>query len=415
MSAASGSINIVLSSYANCDVFPRNTRTRFTNRLPAVLSNRSQQQFHVRLCLLAFSNDPGGENTSSYLEVHLREIESQRSGTGSTESIGGFTFPLPERLSENYGVYNFTRSPYLPIKFQQLTSLEVIIVDREGNEPAPYEKGPPTLVWIEMTDKSVEEQFTIQCFSRQPYLFPANQLGAFTASIPSELELNGWEVALQQVIYPPRMEDVASEARVTINEETYSFNLRNFAEPDDFVEAVSQAVARGAYGRALQFGKRGGYIYFRRRATGDVAEDGRIIDITPSKTFCMACGQTTVPRRTTRINVGHMFTFRGKVGIRQALPNPIAMLTCDLVKTNVLAGSKALVLQAVPLKIGMETHSPRLYEPPNLIYQPVQSKPFNLVRFSFLEPDGREKELVADNEEEGIIISLVFRKRKPAQ
>lgn len=408
----SNSINIILSSHANCDIFPRNTHTKFTNRLPNTLTNRGQQQFHVRLCWLAFANDSSGTTRSpTYLEVHISEIEGQWKGREVTTSVGGFTHPLAERLGADYGACTFRQTPYLPVKFQQLSTLEVTLVDKFGNEPEIFTQGLPTLVWIEMTDKPVQNQFTIQCVSGQPSLFPTNELGRFTIPIPSELELADYEVALQQIIYPPLMEDKAAEAAVSVNEEDYTFNLRLLDNTRDFITAVSNEIYVGTYGDVLEFGKRGDIIYFRRKITNDPDLDGKPIRITPSKTFCMACGQTSIPRRTTELLPGRMFSFRGTAGIQQALPNPIAMLDCDLVKTNILAGDKSTILQAVPLKIGINEQSPRLYEPENLIYQPVQARPFNTIRFKFLEPDGRPKYLESYNPEESIIVTLVFRRK----
>lgn len=412
---AAKTLNVILSSHADCDVFPRNDSTRFANKLPTPLTNRTDQKFHARLRWIAFANNPE-ERDPSYLEVQLSQVESQRSGRSTTQRIGGFTFPLPTRLAEDYGSHTFKHSPYLPLKFQVLTSFEVAITNRIGEVATPYDRGPPTLIWIEMTDRAVDDQFTIQCFSKEPFLFPQNELDSFTSAIPSELELPSYEVALQQIVYPPGMEDRAALAKVVINGENYVFNLRALGSTQAFLDAVSAAVANGLYGRLIEFGYRPDVIkgvYFRRRRLRN-DEDGRSISISPSKTFSMACGQTTVARGTTTLLPGHMFSFRGKPEIKQALPNPVAMLTCDLVKTNVLAGAKSSVLQAVPLQLDQDLHSPRLYEPDLLIYQPVQDKPFNTLRFSFLEPDGRQKELRSDNPGDTMLISLVFRKKKIA-
>jgi hypothetical protein len=411
---------ICLSSAASLDVFPKNTATSFTNLLPRTLTNKGNKTFHLRLKAIGIttrSADPG--LISTYLKIHIYELQAQREGLKTTDAAGGFAFPPLEKCSQIYAFHTFRQAAYLPTRFQQLDSLRIKIVDAQDKEVELLE-GPPTLVWLEITDMEQDNQFSITCVSSQPHLYPNNTLSNFTTPLSSELNLTDHEVALLHLVYPPGMTE-GEIATLKIDDTTFAYDLNQIRSTVQFLARVKVDIFKSKFKKELAFGvmkagPRKGHPFIRRtrlRKKGNRFTVAPIM-VNPSPNFTKACGQLSKPKSITSLYPGMTVFFTGNTGanIFQALTNPVAMLCCDIVQPNVMCGQQARLLQCVPVFKDYEDNVNRLYEPEKLAYHAVPNMPFNSITLKFVNPDGRDRNFDRANPEDSMIATLLFRHKK---
>ena len=420
------STTVCLSSSASTELFPQNTPTSFANQLPSTLTNRDNRKMFLRLkCIsLARTSADPYRFSSGYVKIHLYEVEGQRRGREYAHCVAGFVFP-PDPLEDGgeYGLHTFRHAPRLPIRFQSLDKLRVRLTD-ERDRDIRLRKGAPTLVWLSLDEMGSQEQFTVTSFSRQPDLFPANTPSRFTAPLPAELQLDDHEVALQNVIYPPRMEEEAL-ASLRVNDKVFRYDLKRFPDTASFVRRVVLDVRFEFEGRLI-FGvqerpgeHRGQAFLFRptRRPGGGEGSDGAgsppaPMRIYPSSSFTKAMGQVSRPRGATSLEEGRSFYFRGRPNLHLGLPHPLAMLQCSIISPNIMCGRRAELLQCVPVYAKKEFSTGRVYEPEVLTYHPVPDRPFGTINFEFVNPDATARSFVCENPEHGMLITLIFRRKE---
>lgn len=410
---------ICLSSTSSLKLFPKNTNTSFTNSLPHPIVNTEFKKFHIQMVgigivpRLSLRNYMQGGKTTGYLKVHINELEAQKQGRQTTRTAGGFTFP-PEHSWDKYSYSSFKHAPQLPLRFQQLNSLHVNITDL-NDRPVDLGPGFETIVWAKMMDESDEDQFTITCLSRQPNLYPQNTLTQFISPLMSSLHLPNYEVALLNVVFPPRLAHKATKATLQLDEVKLEFVLNHYNSTEQFIAAVSAAVTGSVYGDQLHFRKaispkyRGQVYLGREPGAGDIP-----IRVITSPSFTKACGQIDYPRDITFLEQGQFIPFSGKPNIYHALPNPVAMLECDIIEPNVMSGKQAHLLQCVPLPTGgYSKKNTKLFEPEQLAFHRITSSPFNSIGFALKETNGDIKELTSVGRDTNFLtVTLLFRLRK---
>ncbi len=407
---------VCLSSSESLEAFPANTTSQFVNLLPQTLLNRHHKAFYLRVLGVALSNEVEGGGVT-YARINIGELEAQPHNRAFSRIANGFAFPPPRRIGRNYAHHAFTETPFLPLKFQALSQFTVRLTDAEGNL-LRLKEGPPTLIFLELSSQSMDDQFVVTCSSLQPTLFPENTLGQFTAPLPSELHLGGFEAALLQLITPPGLADMRERAQLTINDVRLEFDLLTYRTTTAFLEDVAQKIAASELGDMLTFGvmpperRFGGQAYLGRKHRLDQDRQNMMIKVAANKAFASAMGQTVQPFDPTWLMPGteNRIYFDGLPNFFNAMPNPVALLKCDLIDTRMLAGPHAQMLQYVPLV--KTAHSRRLHEPQNLVFHNTVSHPVNSISFSLINPDGSQKDLRTGKDEDEIIVSLVLRKKK---
>lgn len=420
MSQSSESHFICLSSDACLDHFPKNSLNSFTNRLPAVLRNRGGRRFYIRLKSISICTGSRYYRETpdfSYVKIHIYEIEAQKEGRESAHFAGGFSYPPEKRASDDYALHTFRHSPNLLVRFQELDKLHVRLTD-EANNPVEIPPGPPTIIFLEITDMEPTEEFTITCISQQPDTYPSNSLAKFTVPLPNQMHLKGYEVSLLQVVYPPEMKETII-ASLKVNNYVWHYNLSNMASTTQFIHAVQRDLAHSEYGGYLRFKRLGmntdspmaGRLAFLVSYRYKWRERG-LITVHPSPNFAKVCGQVMEPRLKTTMKTNDIFFFRGFGNIALGQETPVAMLHCDIVKPNVMGGTQARLLQCVPILANAKQNAKRLYEPPELAFQPVSDSPISRIGFEFGNPDGSLRRFRTEDPDCYVMITLLFRKRK---
>lgn len=402
-----------MSSENSLDVYSDNTSSNFSNVLPKILTTERDEKMYIKLVGIGMSNIC--KHPLSYVNVHLKELEPQRAGREFNQIIGGFAYPLEESDAVvGYGLHTFKHPVLLPLKFEELDSLQVRLSD-EFNQDIELDQQFSTLIWFEITDEGMEDQFVMACTSRHPTLYPSNELGEFTVPLPSVLNLPNYEVALLNVLYPPSISDAERNVSFTVEgnnvADEFVFDLSMYRTTEDFVEAVQEKLRYSVWHGMVEFDfsthrSRRGRVYFYYTNMGIFD----YIKIVPSRNFTLACGQLQQPLGEIKLTPNGGYIFKGVANIFFGMPHPIAMIECDIIKPTVTTGDHANLLQFAPvLKSDGES---KLYEPERLIFHAVVDRPITSVKFTFREPNGVKKELQADNPEHFMLINLQFRMKK---
>lgn len=425
-------LKLSLSSHTSLAAYPENKPENFVNRLPRAIPNQDRRRFRLRLDSIALTNSlADGEEPldCDYLKIHVDEVERQREGRGYTSAAGGFTFPVGNECSSaRLGFHSFSHAPPLLLCFQHLDKLRIRLTDLH-DKPVKLASGFPTQVQVTIMGDEGHgghgDQFTVTCNSLQPEIFPTNTLNSFSSPMPAEVDLSQYEVCLQQIVFPPRLREEECTATLIVNHSiVMTFNLTRLRTTEAFIRAVSRRVEHHyQVGWQLRFGvaTRGplaGKAYLTRDAE---AGSDRPMTISCNEAFSRACGQTQETMDERSLPPGASLYFQGFPNIFYALPCPLAMLECDIVRDNVMGSTPAHLLQCVPLikkspREGEEEESDvyrlRLYDPPVLSYHAVTRRPFNVIRFTLRNSDGSLRKLIPTSPEDCIIVTLSFRRRR---
>lgn len=417
--------SICLLSTASLGDFPYNTRTHFINQLPsAIRTQEADKHLYIRLRAIAISCLQDREMlldpNSDYLKVNVSELEQQIVDRGYDHCAGGFEYPPRSDLARNtnYAFHIFSRTPYLRLRFGEITRLEVTITNSIGRVVDGIYSGPPTIILFDVTRNMRDENFTITCNSNHPDLFVNNSLTSFTSPLHTEMDLSNYQVALVNVLYPPTMYEQAL-ATMFIDDVQFNYVLDDFTHTEDFILQVQQDLAASKFAEMLEFKI---YNYgWRAGRWGLGRKWGRRFNrgykkkmiVRFSNTFTLAMGQRHDFRGTTILTPGKAIIFKGQPNINLAKSNPIAALHCDIVKSGVIGNKVSNLLSCVPVMTDRTMGRRRLYEAAQLIFYDVVSRPINSLTFLFTNPDGGNRSFKTQEEavHENISITLTFRKK----
>lgn len=412
--------HITLSSDACRDLYPYNSQSEFINLLPNVLENRDDKKFSLKLISIGLSTVVDGDDgvPSGYVKILVNEVEAQREGQEYTRFAGGFTYPPETSAGADYALHTFRHAPILPLRFHKLDKLRVSVIDIH-NRPVSFLPGPATILQVELTSGMEEDgQFTLTCHSEDLLRFPGNSLSSFTYGLPSTLDLAGCEVSLLNIVYPPHLELKKDPVWIRLNRVRLDYNLDKYRNVETWLHKMTRDILRNDSIRnefAISVSNQlhtGGLICVRRKrrmiaAGAPPQKEKMTMEVSPA--FAKACGQHTTPVDKRRMSPGDVIYFNGKPNLARADPHPIAMLQCNLIRTNVLAGLQSNLLQTIPLLTDRRDNDLRMYEPKELTFHPVWNRPFDTIQFSLTEPDGTKKQFLPVHPGDGILVTLLFR------
>ena len=406
---------VCLVSNAAPEQFPANTETNFTNPLPSPVQNRYDRRFQLRLCSIAVGRTIDPEYArldTSHLKVHIAELYGEWDGTHTTRVIGTFPYP-PAKTVGDYGHHTFRLPPTLGLRYRTLDTLSVRITTLDGEE-VRFENGFPTLAWMELSEWDADDHFTVTCSDSHPDYFPGNQPHRFRSPLPREMLLEGYEVALQQCIFPSTLTQRENVAVMRVNGHEFRYDLTRLDSNFWLVWQVQHDLSNSPWAGDLIFElvpppmRNAGSARVARRPGVDPAP--LTLDFSPE--FARVCGQDSRPANAVRLGPGDVYVFDGRPNVAGSRPSPLAILTCDLIRPNVVGGRQERALQLVPV-LG-EDRGPaasNVYEPENLSFHEVVSKPISSIGFTITEPDGRMKTFETRRESDRFHITLTFRKR----
>lgn len=423
---------VCLISTSNLDLFPTNTRTFFTNTVPLALSNFEQKELYVRLRSVGLSVDKS-KPAPGYVKIQLHEMEEQASGYKKYDRVlGGFEYPQDSGF-ENYVFKTFgIDEPFLPLRIQIVSQLRIIVTDVH-DRIIDIESGAPTVILLEVvTEDEMREQnsFCVTCTSYQPDMFVGNTLGHFTCPLPETIELKNYEVALSSVVFPTQMTEECT-AHFQVEEELYVYNLMEMADIGTLMKKMNRDLQYGDFGRELKFIRR---LYRNDagrtalaialvRKEADEEEDYKqqpYLQVRMSWTFSRVMGELENRQRMLMLKPGERYIFSGgEPTLFAAIPNPVAILSCDAVQTSWVGGQLLPILNCVPIRIGILYDvaggtAVKMHEPNHLHYVNVKETPFDTISFQFLNPGVslEQRLFTSPDRTDAIVITLAFRPKR---
>ncbi len=435
---------VVLVSDANTSTFTHNTPWHFSNVFPSPLTDRSDRRFTLRVCSVVVN----GSLLAAYrrharLIINISGVEPQAEGRYYSQR--SCAFPVAEVaakyapdlsadiLSTRYHEHVFRQSPRLPLQFQILTQLSITITTENGElaEVAGGEKAFPTIIMLELEEEEQDlRQFTVTCNSTShDGLYAANELATFTSPLPTEVELKDYEVGLQSIVYPPWLRERMDPFTLSINGLFFDFSALDMEDTPAFLNALttSMRVHRDLDSLSFRIRDDDGSVELHRMNREQERQlpalpAGRqrramAIYVTCSFNFLVAIagpGGKTVQHGTI-LRPGETIQFGGRPNISRLAPFSVSMLECDIVSPNVVGGRRGQLLQVVPVLHDKMPSASRLYEPAEILFQPVEAFPFNQIRLKFTHPNGSQRHFYVLHAprpaEVQIVLTLIFRKR----
>lgn len=414
-------LHVCLTSDAS-SVEHDNTPSSFIGDLPETLTlEPGQHKFAIKVHAIGLCNKlrGGASAPCEYLSIHIDELEGQAAGQEILRTAGGFRFPVPG--GSDYGFHRFKDTTWLPARFQSLSRLTISLSDLYGR---PVELGGDYVTLIQLTIMATtvtEDQFTITCSSNHPTLHPSNDLNYFTSPLPAETDLGGYEVALQQVVFPRQLKMGTTVGELRIDRVRLRFDLQRYGTSLEFLHHVQgaiyrHAVLRGRIRLVLKMGDDDRVKEVILRRSHHLSPDGTNspMRVRYNGAFLRACGwaEHEPPLETAQLGPSEEISFRGVPNLHSALPSPVVMLQCSIVQTNVLAGRHANLLQCIPLQTLTSQDRVTLYEPPILSYHTIKPAPVTNIVFSLSNPNGSNCHVESGNPEDALFITLTFRRRR---
>lgn len=463
MALAANSFTVALSSTACRETFPGNTRSSFANVLPEQINNPSGKVFFVRpLAVLVGGRISSVHRPPTYLQLRLQELADQR--YGRTTNRCAAEFPVDQAHLEKNGFYyhTFSNPVYLPLRFNSLTALHVKLTTSDGEDVRladriPNEKGDDydvnaTAVWFEFSstmDEVKSGNFSITCTSSHPSYYPENTYARFTNPLHVHRHLEGYEVALQSIYFPPHLNEARYfvELRIDWGDRSFYVNLYPSFEKSlwTFLRGLNEMIHDGFKRDGEEEAPKIPLSLFRIPESAKTSKNekykenhGRVImqmgkregtkaadamkkpplNVTFNEAFIRVVGEPVgyIGRRSFDLKFGDTILFESrKPNVRDVIVDPVAALACNIVQQSVVGNGKMRLLHLVPLKFEQRVEDNRLYEPAELVYQPVEPVPFASIAFEFFDfRRGRRNFLYEEEEEDRgeMIIKLAFRKAK---
>ena len=420
----------VLSSNGSLDAYPNNTQVNFTNNLPYEFQSKllNDNKIYVRLrsiCLnqdfdsLPFNLHTVPDDFHLIVMVNLNELEPTTSNSGYSQCLGRFNFHHDASQKNHQATHEFENTPFLPLRTNPLSRLSVTLTTILGDE-LTVKRGPPTLVTLELSNMDTTSQFSMTCFSHTPDLkdiFPNNELHSFKVLLPQTMNMSGWEVALQSVVFPPSLQsemkailmlefdDVAgSRAAMVFNLNQYSTTNELLDEIDNQLTAtrwstfVTLAVHRDDKPtvQATQDRSRGRLVLVRREL--DVMEDDPVI-VVMNPAMYQILGEIEQEQDNFEENATYNYLLGSdeelstisNPDINRVIKNPVVMLYSDLVEDSCVSNTVVPLLHiypALPTRTNQQVTGGGMYEPTHLIYKRVKDHSFNTIEFQIRLTDG---------------------------
>ena len=450
---------ICLSSSADMDIYPSNSRTFFCNKCPLTIRPRSpDDNLYVRLLAVGLSVDTAQDPQPGHVKVHLYQVGEQLEPTAAggdfNRLLGGFTHPSPHysgRLKKRgedgrvpqsrdgepaqphypYTYKSFGYTPHLVLRHTNIDHFQVLLTD-SNNQRFRVERGAATLLLLEVVSEAAvmdRGSFNVTCRSYQPALYPDNTLNRFTVPLPEMFELRNYEMTLLNVVYPQYMtEDCHTSIRV--EDEIYDVDLQNIDNLDAWIATVNRDLARGELGKQLRLekveyemdisGRRFHRLALIRRRLPPGQQQANYLQVGLSWNFLRLAGAKDANRALLMMTMGQRVEFEDTPSLDNVLPNPVAILMSDAVNPGAVGNELKPVFTCVEVKhqwfsdATLLESTSMMYEPAHLHYTDVKPTPFSSISFEFNNPGHQltPRNFRGHHPTDAISVTIAFRPKR---
>lgn len=193
------SFEIISLSNASLDVYPENTLSKFTHRLPTRIGVSSLFIPMVALNTIVIHNKiKSGGRIPTAIKVHLKELNVNNSPFTSDAQV---LATLPFKSGENLHWERPEVPIFRPLNVTgEITELSFLITD-EYNEQLQLDYGSPSLIQLTMTmTRSVESFSIILNQETSKDLYPDNTICTWSCELPESFQVDtSMEVCLHSI------------------------------------------------------------------------------------------------------------------------------------------------------------------------------------------------------------------------
>jgi len=402
--------SVCLHSSSNRDRFPNNNPAEFVNHFASPIENQERFGYYLSLKSVALSTQC--INPPPYVKIKIYELKAVLSDR-ATDYVAGY-FPYPpakETFKDNIGYHEFHHPKFLPLRFESLSCLHVSLVDNK-DQPIQLPEDYETIVWVELKREDVmenQDQFMLTCTSYQPFTYKGNTLTNFHTPLPNEMELSNHEMAMVQLMFPNNLTEKDIVIWLKVNGDEFRWNLSHFTSTTTMLVALKKFFLTFAYKSDLSFHysrQRKKCSIRRKNPTYATIDPNTPINIQYSREFGMVLGETNYRMQTFKLIGEDSIDFNGHINLNHGRPSPLGILSCDILEASYLGGEKSRMLHCVPIQ------NEGMFEPEQLLFLPIEKKPFTSIGFQLHNMNGSIKMMTANDPSDPIMITLLIRSRK---
>lgn len=390
---------MTIVSNASLDTHPENTLTKFSNVLPRQVEVESGRVLCVKLLNLTICQVLRNEERVQVIYLHLNELKEQRTSDGFSNVIGRIRF---KKGNGGYTFHTFEHQPILELQTRQVRELNVYFTT-DGQSVLELKDGPPTFVTIELSDNMEKAGFNITCRSSDAItFFEDNSVSRFKTMLPTETNIAGWEVALQNIIFPSRL-----QARRLLWIEldgqrifTDVLSVKTFSE---LTRAVNENIRENNFGEIVHFAVNKQGLGLKLK---DETAEPVFASIDPQ--WARMSKEEEVRERSGLLAGQNFLKLDGPMDFSVFRPSTVLLLHSNIVRESIVGNLFVQLLHICPVSNHMKKKTSTYYEPEKLLFHHTIDMPVKVLEFDFREPDGTAIDLYSDDDEP-VEITLLFR------
>lgn len=399
--------SVISSSNASLNLYPNNTLSKFSHRLPIPLQlNPAKTQF---ICLKSITFDAkfAASKRGGYIKVHLKELDTRITpANGDAQCLARIPVPvIAEEELENSVWYSFKNPTRLPLAdTDELRVLNFVITDEHNSQLILRDFGVTTVLSMVIEEMDFPDHFSITANPRMSMnVFAANTNGDFRVNFPGTVEMDSsWEVALHNIIIPKAV-TLTVPAWIRIGKDTKEWDIFGKTGVDVF-DQVAQTLMDRSIVMSQDRDKDVLQVWSQERTT-----------LAFSNSICRAL---LLDDKNTKGYSSWELTADGVVVLRP-FKNYLLDTRCDhiciysdIVQESIMGNEMCKILEVVSSsEIGLTNGATdTIFHVPNLTFRSVSKFSFNSMQFILTGLDGSIPPISEENE--GLSITLVFRKKQ---
>lgn len=426
-----------LSSDADKQLFSRNNNSDFVNQLEYPLHPRENAQGRLfakikSIAIWHYLQEGVSDEDTHLLKIKLNELEHNPAAQKFDQLLTTIPF-TPIQEDQKYKVVELQHTSFLPLRSLPLHHLHITLLNAKDEKLKLADSHYPTIICLEISDMDSSTDFTLTCSSKEDKLSPKNTLYSFTHQLPRPMHLEDYEVALGDIFYPRTLREKhvvwfdltfkPHDPNKLVNHVHFTFDINKMrTENRPFASNVVFSVLRNHFWAQrvrVRKGKRGEFIRFSISSKVFVEEEGQIF-IRFSENFHLA-SRTAQPLsgRLTPLTGANPQKIEGPFDYSRLPYEPTTLVTCSLIEECFYMGRHLPLLRIAPMPkmigtdngdvIGTQRH----FRPEHPVYHRIKNLPIYNIQFELLTPKGKLNHVQEVGSQDGIVITLLFRKRQP--
>lgn len=411
-------------------IFSSNTASDFTNLLPSpIYPRREANSLYVKPLNICVPLDKSRE--SKVIWVFLSQLESDILRRPEQDHCLGQLKLDPETANkDSIQFHEFQHSSYHRVSDIPLYKLSIQIRDEDSNLLVTDEDSESSITLEIMDEIETGDHFEVVGTSL-PYdesenVFPNGRLVDFTIPLPYEVVLDDtWEVALVNMTIPPNL--VWRKYWMEIGEELIYVDVSEVRSPRAAAALITNAVSESNYSNILQAsvrsprsGQRGSLVLQRNRLAGgeeDPYPEGLTMRISSRLMILLNEGGIhNIDAFEVSLEAGKYIAIALDIDldetVKPAFYDPLALIHCDAVRPNIVAGDLKSLIQVMPM--GQYIHSKKVgfFQPKNLIYKDALNKKMSSINIRIKDSQDHDYPIQSKYDGASISLTLKFRRKQ---